>query len=334
MNILYHRISGSVGLTAQESGTRGAWVEKRLTTLRWLQARGHDVCVATRLTKATRAAAPGWIAIMEQPEDSAEYLAHADLLVLEFGPSNGSWYAEDYAFTQQLVQAYQGRDIVYLCDDPDLLKPSVCRYVPQADWSRWTFLLNCQHPERAAEVLRAPAEARYGEFNPGIGMPVDVYQPAELELLCYPGRPGGRKAQVAAMLDSDVVQIISSPGDWKAYKPTHGVMPSPEQSARRDFYRRYAGLVCAFDDTHSRLGWRTGRAYHALAAGVPVLAFPGNPALWWALPAGDAGDIATSWALLTDGDDYRRSAVSSQRTLVSQDETDLLSQPAAQALGL
>lgn len=330
MNILYHRISGAVGLTAQESGTRGAWVEKRLTTLRWLKARGHEVTILSRLTRATHTA--------PQSEFHCNTRADArtaDLLVLEFGPSNGSWYAEDYAFTQAVVGEYAG-PIVYLCDDPDLLKSSVCRYVPQIDWSRWTFLLNCQRPECAPAVLGAPAEASYSEFNPGVGLSQVPYAPSEEPLLVYPGRPGGRKEQVNAMLDSQVVQVVSSPHDWKSWEHLmhHPLLPSPEQADRRDFYRRYAALVCAFDEKHAKLGWRTGRAYHALSAGVPVLAFPGNAALWWTKEVSSSDDLTTEWALLTNSDEYRSHLAISQRDFVSSDETDLISLPTAQALGL
>jgi hypothetical protein len=329
VNILYHRISGAIGLTDHEAGTRGAWVEKRRNVLDWLVKRGHDVTILSHLTKATRQL-PSW---NYKFSVSAGADCHsADLLVLEFGPSNGSWYKEDYAFTQSVCQEYTG-PIVYLCDDPDLLKPSVCRYVPQDDWSRWTFLLNCQRPELAPKVLNAPAEATYAEFNPSVGMPLDAYAPAELELLCYPGRPGGRKAQCQAMVDSECVQVVGNQAEWKGYLTT--VMPSPQQANRRAFYRQFAGLICAFDKTHAELGWRTGRAYHALCAGVPVFAFPGNPALWWTQLVDNAKDITTFWAMLTDdGDDYRHHMVLNQRHYVSQDETDFLSHSTAQALGL
>ena len=329
MNILYHRISGAIGLTAQESGTRGAWVEKRLATLRWLISRGHDVTILSRLTKATRAAPPAEFRYSTSAGADAQ---SADLLVLEFGPSNGSWYAEDYAFTRAVLEEYVG-PVIYLCDDPDLLKPSVCRYVPQSDWSRWTFLLNCQYPMRAPEVLGAPAEAQYAEFNPCVGLDLMDYAPAPYpNYLVYPGRPGGRKTQCQAMIDSGAVQIVSSPADWKAYKID--VTPSPKQSVRRDCYRQYAGLVCAFDTVHADLGWRTGRAYHALTAGVPVLVFPGNAALWWAKEVQTKDELAAEWALLSDGDDYRHHMALSQRNLVSNDETDFLSLPTASALGL
>jgi hypothetical protein len=326
MRILYHRISGAIGLTDHESGTRGAWVEKRRNVLRWLHGRSHQMCIATRLTKATVAAPPEdyWYA---QPE-------HPDLIVLEFGPSNGSWYAEDYTRTQELLAEHPGVPVAYLCDDPDLLKPSVCRYVPQDDWSRWTFLLNCQSPGLAPEVLGAPEEAAYREFNPGVGLPQDEYNEsaaAGAERLVYPGRPGGRKVQCAEMVASGVVEIMGSAAEWAAYHVP--VVASPQQAERRAAYRRYLGVVCAFDRTHAVLGWRTGRAYHALAAGVPVLTFPGNPALWWGMQVSDCSTLGhLASALLDEG--FRRSIVRDQRNAVSSDETDLFGYAAIHTLGL
>jgi hypothetical protein len=47
-----------------------------------------------------------------------------------------------------------------------------------------------------------------------------------------------------------------------------------------------------FDGKHKDSGWRTGRAYHALYAGIPVCAPAGNAGLNWCFPANTAEDIS------------------------------------------
>lgn len=326
--ILYHRISGAIGLTDHEDGTRGAWVEKRRNVLQWLVHRKHTVAITTRLTKATRAQA--------LPEEysflSPTCAPSPQLIMLEFGPSNGSWYAEDYATTQELLRRHPEVPVVYLCDDPDLLKASVCRYVPQDNWSRWTFLLNCDAPDTAPAVLGAPTEATYGAFNPSVGMPLVPYVAARSDRIIYPGRPGGRKQQCLEMIASGAVLIVGNQAEWSAY-PDVFAMPSPDQSVRGRFYQQFAGLLCAFDKTHALMGWRTGRAYHALCAGVPVLAFKGNSALWWTKEVHDRDDIADYALTLTD-DSVRQAIVNAQRTAVSTDETSVFDFATCRTLGL
>jgi hypothetical protein len=63
--------------------------------------------------------------------------------------------------------------------------------------------------------------------------------------------------------------------------PELPIVDAPEQSARADWYGQYRACFAMFDGKHAITGWRTGRAYHALLAGIPVASPTGNPALAW-----------------------------------------------------
>ena len=55
-----------------------------------------------------------------------------------------------------------------------------------------------------------------------------------------------------------------------------------------------------YDQKHALCGWRTGRAYHALLAGIPVTAPRGNPALAWAWQTDSPMDLARFIKLPTE----------------------------------
>ena len=45
----------------------------------------------------------------------------------------------------------------------------------------------------------------------------------------------------------------------------------PSQEERSSFYRQFAYCLGMNDNKHKKLGWNTGRIFHALASGIPVL---------------------------------------------------------------
>ena len=124
MRIGYRRFSGPVGITQQESGTRGLWWDKRLALLRLLQSRGHQV---VPMTKPTKHSAGVWKPVYD-PQ-----LARIDLLLIEFGGTNMQFYGDDIRQTMELLRRYNGM-VLYLNDDPDLMLP--WSLLPQENWSR------------------------------------------------------------------------------------------------------------------------------------------------------------------------------------------------------
>ena len=65
----------------------------------------------------------------------------------------------------------------------------------------------------------------------------------------------------------------------------------PEQKDRAEFYRQWRTCLAIYDSKHRDTGWRTGRAYHALMAGIPVAAPTGNPALSWTYPTDTSSQL-------------------------------------------
>lgn len=252
MRVAYRRMSGAIGLTDLEKGSRGMWLEKRRALLAHLEHRGHEVTIVNRMTK------------FSQPLTPAVWDAKYDVLFIEFGSSNAQFYGDDLVETQRMVREHQGR-IVYLCDDPDL--PYVWKTAPVDD--RWSVWMNARRgqpfggqPETIpifdapfASLLTEPLEE---DIATGEGLPV------------YIGRPKGREKMFKALLDHGVgFDVAGREAEWKDFPVK--VVPAPEQSARPAFYRtRMASLVLS-DKKHKKMDWRTGRAYHALYAGTPAL---------------------------------------------------------------
>src|SRR3984957_13659717 len=120
-------MSGAVGLTDEEKGTRGLWLEKRRALLKELRGRGHEVSVVNRMTAPSKVDdPPRW-----DPK-------RCDLLMIEFGSSNARFYGEDLALTQCMADEHAG-PIVFLCDDPDL--PYAWKMVTSRR-DRWTAWFN------------------------------------------------------------------------------------------------------------------------------------------------------------------------------------------------
>lgn len=257
MRIAYRRLSGAIGVTDQEIGARGLWWEKRRALLRALQARGHQVDFVGRLTKPTAAEHPT-VAIHRDHE----------LLMLEFGSNNEQFYGRDLEISYMVAARHRG-PIVFLCDDPDL--PLAWDKAEMLGLERWTFWLNAT---RGAlwPGLSAAAQARVRDFpfaslmearRPSLGA-----TPAHL---VYLGRPHGRMRAFRSLIQSGApLQVHGKPKDW-ARHPEITVLPPPHQPQRAAFYAAQRGALVVADGKHKTLGWRTGRAYHAVLAGCPAL---------------------------------------------------------------
>lgn len=258
MKIAYRRMSGPIGLTSVETGTRGLWFEKRLALVAALKGRGHEVDFINRFTKYTAGAV--W-----ETEFSAT--SH-DVLVIEFGSGNTQFYGKDLARTQEMVTGHRGR-VIFLCDDPDL--PYLWKTVPVSDYSRWSVWMNAFRPQPfggAPEGIRH-FDAPFASLFPGGKRPIEP----EEKTLVYIGRPNGRTKVLKEILGKVSVVICGRAAEWREFSGAQvpRVFAPPEQSERATFYSRYLGCLVLADAKHKRLGWRTGRAYHALYAGCPAV---------------------------------------------------------------
>ena len=273
MKIGYRRVAGKVGLTNQENGIRGAWVDKRLALFRAFQKYGHTVSVLSPLTDLT--AAKGLIG-------HAEYKP-CDILLLEFGGTNLQFYGDFWDATVRMIKQHRG-EIIFINDDPDL--PFVWHLLPNEDWRRWTVAANAAHPKAVREILKCPAGVRVIDYPMHTGMKPGTYAANHNGQVVYIGRPNGRKKHFTEYAKADNLVIAGKPDEWTEYP--FSVYPTPQQKDRRRFYKQYAGCLAVYDDKHKMTGWRTGRAYHALYAGVPVCAPTGNEGLSWTFPANTA----------------------------------------------
>jgi hypothetical protein len=310
MRIIYRRMSGAIGLTDEEKGTRGLWLEKRRALLRELKNRGHEVILANRFTAATEP--HPWPYTQYVVPEMGPMGALGDVLMVEFGSSNTRFYGEDLDKTLRLIRVHEGKPCIFLCDDPDLAM--VWKWVrrPQ-DWVCWYNATRGQpfggQPASVriddapfASLLKEPAGASAGETG----------------RLVYVGRAKGREAIFRDLLQTVPIEIAGREKEWTDF-PGANVIPMPDQCARSDFYAaRRASLVIA-DRKHKKMGWRTGRAYHALYAGTPAIVEPDHDGLGKTFQvfygAKDLAEIMGAWGI----DKVRRAAWQAQMNMARLD---------------
>lgn len=299
----YRRVSGAIGLTSNETGARGAWVEKRRALWEQLEKRGYYVESLSRYSKATQAE-------IGQPIRS---VADYDVLMLEFGGNNAVFNGKDWDETIEIVHAHSG-PVYFVCDDPDLT--FLWDKLPNEDWSRWTILVNAVNTDVAREILKVPAAARVVDYPAHTGIKTNVYAGPGNGRCVYLGRPNGRLRQLGPFLHE--LTIAGKPAEW-AKVDVEDVIEQPSQSQRRQFYAQFSAAFAGFDGKHARSGWRTGRAFHALFSGVPVIVpDASNTGLRWAYNAAEGGIRV----LLDLDDDARRELWWDQVETVWADEPD------------
>jgi len=275
MKIGYRRAAGKLPLTDNETGARGTWLEKRLALLRELRQRNHEILYWNNLTDPSKEA--GLRTDAYQP---------VDLLIIEFAGGNLSFYRDDYNLTNAIIKEHAG-PILYLCDDPDL--PYPWHTLPNEDWSRWTIGINAINLNAARKALKIPTPARVIDLPFASLLPQHPYQTPDALAAIYYGRPNGRTNLIKRYLGPKLL-IAGKPKEWAEL----GIPPltPPEQHQRAYWYSRFAICLALYDNKHAQLGFRTGRAYHALNAGTPVTAPIGNPGLAWTAPAKNHTDLA------------------------------------------
>lgn len=261
MKIGYRRMSGTVNLGETESGTRGAWFEKRHSLLTALTHLGHQVLFYGKIKKG------------DQSMESF-YQYEIDMLLVEFGSSNEQFYEKDLALTYAMSNQYKGPKI-FFSDDPDL----------GFDWTRverhdeWRAWYNCTRPH---------AFPKHPPSVPAFDMPFSAFQTSKqarqptVDRLAYIGRPNGREAVFKEIIAASApIRVYGRQKEWAAL----GLLAheAPGQSERAGFYSRQVGALALADNKHKRIGFRTGRAYHALCAGTPVVAPRDHSTLAWAV---------------------------------------------------
>lgn len=279
MDIGYRRAAMKLPLTANEHGARGTWLEKRLALIDGMAKRGHTVHLLSDPTQTSATAG-----YKRAPTNECE------TLIVEFAGMNMQFYGAAWNETADTVRAHAG-PVIFLCDDPDMpFKWELMGH--DEDWTRWTIAVNAVHPATAARVLHVPRGAEVIDTPFASLLRPATFMDGADERAIYIGRGNGRKKLIEQYIDSGHVVVAGNPKEW----PGHAVLPQPEQSFRRNFYRLFRAAFAACDNKHIETGWRTGRAYHALSAGIPVMTpeTPGgmaNEGLKWAWQVDSPADV-------------------------------------------
>lgn len=314
VTIGYRRVAGKIGLTNHEDGIRGAWVEKRITLLQDLLNNNAKLTFFSPPTKQTANAGL---------QHQTQY-KHCDILFLEFGGTNLQFYKKDWEQTINIIKNHIGK-ICFINDDPDL--PFLWNLLPNENWSRWSVLANATNSDAVSKTLKTPAKIQVHDYEMIANHNFAEYINAKLNKIVYIGRPNGRTKYFNNFTQAKNLLVAGKPNEWVNY-PNINITEIPEQKNRRNFYRKFAGCLAVYDDKHKLCGWRTGRAYHALYAGIPVLAPVGNRGLDWAYAIQDYRDI-DSFTELTATDkkniwEMQKSAVLGKKTSIAM--RDILQQ--------
>jgi hypothetical protein len=280
----YRRVSGKIGLTNKENGVRGAWVEKRVAFFKNVLGAGMRIVPLSEPTDATR----------DDGFESFDTYQECDTLVLEFGGTNLQFYQKYWDKTVEMINAHKG-NIVFLNDDPDL--PFLWELLPNENWSRWTIAANAAVPAEVATILKCPQGSTTIDLPMAAGMEFAEFHAGEIEKVVYIGRPSGRTKHFKEYTKSPYLEVAGKEAEWSDYADLN-IVENPQQRDRRAFYQKYHGCLAVYDDKHKRSGWRTGRAYHAVYAGIPVCAPQGNNGLVWCFPA-DTADSLQKFASLS-----------------------------------
>ena len=271
----YRRVAGKIGLTNNEEGVRGAWVDKRIALFKKFFAEGYRIVLLSNTTTSTK------------NEGVDEQKTFYDILCLEFGGTNLQFYGKDWQITVDYVKKFTGV-VWFICDDPDL--PFLWNLIPNENWERWTVLANAVNSDATLRALKAPSGVKFMHVAMDKYMEASSFFSGSINKVVYIGRNQGRSAQFKNFGKSPYLQIAGKAKEWEDY-PNLTVVDIPQQKDRRKFYQNYYGCLSIFDKKHKETGWHTGRAYHALYAGIPVLVPPGNEGLSWGYTVNDPSDI-------------------------------------------
>ncbi len=260
--ILYRRYSGAIGLTKDEIGTRGLWWEKRHGLCQFLVSRGHDIHFVNRMTK-------------ESSGLGSEYDGPYDLMIVEFGSGNKNFYGKDIEETLRMMRNLpKGTPKIFICDDPDLpLEWGAVSGIQNVfAWYNCVGANSLLNQPEAIKTYDMPFSSLVVAANGGVYPEPLILTPEQREGrgLCYLGRPDGRRKIIHQLLAGNIkFRVYGRQPEWDDLGIT--AHPAPNQPQRAAFYSKQLGCLALADAKHKILGWRTGRAFHAIVAGCPAV---------------------------------------------------------------
>lgn len=277
MIIGYKRYSGPIGISGEESAFRSLWFEKRIALKKLLESRGHKVVFLSPPTPPSKGLYP------YPPEPGQKF----DVLMIEFGGTNFLFHRKDILETMDLIKNHSGK-IVYINDDPLLVPPIISKTdrnggIGQFVDHRWRIWLNAK-----TDKMNFHEALKMDPMVPIFDFPVaSIMDPEsgfrdnpEINKLIYIGScADSRWKKVKELVDSQVPLDIAATTKLDERLTVGEYVKPPSQSERRAFYGKYLACLAISDLKHKKWNWRTGRAYHALFAGIPAIVEGSHTAL-------------------------------------------------------
>jgi hypothetical protein len=250
MDVLWRRYAGpSWWDPTKIRGNRGQWLEKRKAVVNKIRERGSKVTFVKNIQDCTY-----------DPTDLSATTTweKGDIILLEFGSTNRLFHARYFEVTEALLKD-RIQDTIFIIDDPDLFPKVEGRF--KAVW------VNAENKEACEK--KWPGQNI--ELFPVYGLQ-QVQEPSmnhEGKAVYYGGTSCSREKRLNKIQQTlgDKLEVYGVPKDYKTLVP----LEPPKQAARADFYKRFGACINLTDNTHKALSWNTGRKFHALAAGCPIV---------------------------------------------------------------
>jgi len=252
MIIGYRRITSKIGLSFFESGQRGSWVEKRIGLINFLKSKNIEINYLSSFTS--------------QSQHIKQSEGKIDVLLLEFSGNNLNFYEKDYNHTLKLIEKHNGK-IIFVCDDPDL--PFLWKLLKNEDFSRWDIWINAKNKEKAREILKIPDKCQVYDIPFHQFLKPTNQSNYKIKKIIYIGNNTGRKKIFQELINSPNLIISGREKEWQDYNVQITLMP--DQKDRKQFYKLFFASLCVNDTKHLDSKWRTGRFYHGLYSGLPIL---------------------------------------------------------------
>lgn len=302
----YRRITGNIGMSDNETGHRGVWLEKRRALWENILALGHVIKPLSPLTRASE------ISGLSYPKVEHEQ----DILCIEFGGLNKVFFEKELAETAHFARKHCGK-VVFLCDDPDLFCP--WELFIGCDFNNWILALNS--PTMCD--IRKPKGVKFVDLAFGSLLNIKEQEQPTVNKIVYSGRSDGRMKTLKAISKAKgYIAIYGKPEEWDGtgWKVADAPPPQPKRSA---FYGQALASLGLASAKHKKIGWRTGRVEHSIAAGTPALIesdnfmFKGSPVFK------SANDIANWWKKLQKPEERFRVWANQKWKMESQKEHTL-----------
>lgn len=277
MLIGYRRYSSPIGISPHEKSRVSGWVEKRKALLGLLHDRGHEVLLLSPPTANSKG--------LYSLENNKNRAKDMDALFIEMSNHNLLHNYEAIAETVNMMNEC-GCPVFILWDDPELkIDTHRNKYpLPKLKLDEAIIFVNAEYIEPDSD---AASRALFRRTSCTVGKPVFEFFPIvsimeyntlkespntlpfwDIEDCIYIGGTSGGRDKVLQGIQSVIPLTIFSEYKGDLLKVAG---QRPPQNERRNCYSNFATNLGLQDKKHKRLGWLTGRCFHALSAGTPSL---------------------------------------------------------------